>query len=76
MLRLTNAERADVIDALSEAMRASWSLIDCNTLDGDPATADPGLIELLFELKAQIPRWRILRRRYLKEEERVNQCHT
>jgi hypothetical protein len=66
---LTNAERGDLIDALSTAMEAHGVTIDCHTFNGVPATAGPDLTpEDVLEMRAQIRRWRQLRRRYLAEE--------
>ena len=66
---LTNGQCGDLIDALDAAVQFYAGWISSETIDGRASTARGALNpERVREMRAQIKRWRVLRRAYLAEE--------
>jgi hypothetical protein len=65
-MRLTNAQRGTLIDALSDAIELARSSIEAVTVNGK--VPDPEDREDVREWRASLHRYRVLRRAYLAEE--------
>jgi hypothetical protein len=65
-MRFTNAQRADLIDALKIASDTNKGFVDSYTINNDPSTSDDP--EWCRELLANAKRYRKLRRALLAEE--------